>query len=63
MNSAKGVSGLTWRSFLVILYGIVVLLPAAIWYQLYSGGSLSSGIQYTLLLFAVELGFLAGHPL
>ena len=65
MSSMKdrGASGLTWRSLLVIIYGIVVLLPAAIWYQLYSGGNLSSGIQYTLLLFAVELAFLAGHPL
>jgi len=56
-------SGLTWRSLLVIIYGIIVLLPAAIWYQLYTGGSLSSGVQYTLLLLAVELSFLAGNPL
>ncbi len=57
------ISGLTWRSLLVVIYGIVVLLPAAIWYQLYTGGNLSSGIQYTLLLLAVELSFLAGKPL
>jgi len=65
MNTIKKiyVSGLTWRSFLVIIYGIIVLLPAAIWYQLYTGGNLSSGVQYTLLLLAVELSFLAGSPL
>jgi len=56
-------SGLTWRSFSVIMYGIIVLLPASIWYQLYTGGNLSSGIQYTMLLFAVEFGFLAGRPI
>lgn len=39
------------------------MLPAAIWYHLYTGGSLSSGVQYTLLLLAVELGFLTGKPL
>ncbi|MEM2465347.1 MAG: OPT/YSL family transporter [Candidatus Bathyarchaeia archaeon] len=55
--------GLTWRSFMAIIYAAVVFLPAAIWVQLTSGAVIGSAIQYTILFLFVQFARYFGSKL
>jgi hypothetical protein len=56
--------GLTSRSFLALIYVVVVFQPASIWLYLMTGSvTLYSAIQWATLLLFVELARLSGKPL
>jgi len=57
-------SGLTWRSFLALIYIIVVFQPANIWLFLMTGSvTLYVSVQWATLLLFVGLGNLSRRPL
>ncbi len=63
-KTSKAESGLTWRSFLALVYIIVVFQPANIWLFLMTGSvTLYTGVQWATLLLLVNLGRLSGRPL
>ncbi len=55
-------SGLTWRSYIAILYAILVFTPAQIYLNLATGSSIA-GISWFTLLFMIEIVRLSGKPL
>ncbi|RLI36542.1 hypothetical protein DRO55_03340 [Candidatus Bathyarchaeota archaeon] len=55
-------SGLTWRSFLALIYAIVIFQPAIIWSQLALIGVSLAGISWFVMLVFVELTRLSGKP-
>ena len=62
-SSIEYKEGLTWRSFLAILYSSIVFLPAAIWVSLTSGAGLGSAVQYTTILLFAEIARFFGRKL
>jgi len=57
-------SGLTWKSFLGILYAAIVIQPAVILLSLVSGATLSwMAAQWIVVILFVELARIAGHEL
>ena len=48
-------SGFTWRSFMGILYGAVVLLPSSIWLTLTAGQDLSGIAAYAATFLVYEI--------
>jgi len=58
------VSGLTWRSLLALLYGIVLFVPAAIWISLVTiGVNFTAVMQIALITLFVEFARYSGRPL
>jgi len=55
-------SGLTWRSYMAILYAILVFTPAQIYLNLATGTQIV-GISWFTLLFITEIVRLSGRPL
>ncbi len=63
-SQVKYISGLTWRSLLALLYGIVLFLPAAIWISLVTiGVNFTSVAQIALLTLFIEFARYSGRPL
>jgi len=62
MTEKVAESGLTWWSFLGIIYAAAVLTPASIWISL-TGGGIGGYETYATIFFISELAFLMGKPL
>lgn len=56
-------SGFTWRSFMGILYGAVVLLPSSIWLTLSAGQDLSGIAAYAATFLVYEISRFYGSRL
>jgi len=64
-NPDEAPSGFTWRVVIGLIYGMIILLPAAIWLMWSTGVSareLGSAAQYTVLLLFTTLAASAGNP-
>ncbi|MEM3478572.1 MAG: hypothetical protein QXV74_00830 [Candidatus Bathyarchaeia archaeon] len=55
--------GFTSRSMLAILYGAIIMQPAVLYLQLYSGVNIASATQYLIILLLTQIGVLLGWPL
>jgi hypothetical protein len=55
--------GFTRRSILAIFYGAVIMQPAVLFLQLYSGVNIGGAAQYLMALLFTQLGSLIGWEL
>ncbi len=62
MSEVKPKSGLTWRSYIGLIYTIVIFIPSQI-YLVLATGSVPSGVQFFSILLLAELFRLTGGSL